>query len=104
MKAYLDIIKQKADEVGVSLLKAFKSANIPTSTYYRTINGDTELRYETALRVNNAIQKLHEIQQAREHTQRLREAGQDVNRRSVLARIKSRKTSKRDRLHIISDT
>ncbi len=93
MKAYLDIIKQKADEAGVSLLKAFKSADIPTSTYYRTINGDTELRYETALRVSNAIQKLHEIQQARQHTEGLRASGQDVNRRSVRAKFKPRSIS-----------
>ena len=93
MKAYLDIIKTKADELDVSLLKGFKKADIPTSTYYRTINGDTELRYETALRVFNAIEELHSIQQAREYTERLRQDGQHVNRRSVRARIKSRKVS-----------
>ena len=93
MKAYLDIIKQSADDYDISLLKAFKFAGVPTSTYYRTINGDTELRYETALKVSNAVHDLHAIQQAREHTKRLREAGEDVNRRSIRARIKSRETS-----------
>lgn len=93
MKAYLDIIKQSADDYNISILKAFKFAGVPTSTYYRTINGETELRYETALKVSNAVHDLHAIQQAREHTERLRETGKDVNRRSVRKGIKPRKTS-----------
>jgi predicted transcriptional regulator len=91
MKAYLDTIKDKADEVGVHLFTAFQQANIPSSTYYRTINQQTELRYETAIKVLDAIEELHAIQQAREHTQRLRENGADVDRRSIRARFKPRK-------------
>ena len=93
MKAYLDTIKQTSDELDVRLLRAFKHAGIPTSTYYRAINGETELRYETAVKVFNAINELHSIQQAREHSQRLREAGEDANRRSIRARFKPRKVS-----------
>jgi len=62
MKAYLDTLKQNSSELGIDLLEAFKTAMVPTSTYYRTINGQTELRYETALKVSNAIDRIHEIQ------------------------------------------
>lgn len=90
MKSYLQIIQANAEKHSVSLLTAFKKANIPTSTYYRTINGDTEIRYETALKVVNAIEELYLLQQAREHTQRLRKAGKNVNRRSIRAEFKPR--------------
>jgi predicted transcriptional regulator len=90
MKAYLDTIQDRAKERDVHLALAFRHAGIPSSTYYRTINGTTELRYETALRVIDAIDELHSIQQAREHTKRLRENGEDVNRRSIRAGIKPR--------------
>jgi predicted transcriptional regulator len=66
---------------------------VPTSTYYRSINGDTELRYDTAVKVINAIEELHSIQQARQHTERLRASGKDVNRRSVRAKFKPRSIS-----------
>ena len=44
MKAYLETVQEKARENKIDLLKAFKVAQIPTSTYYRTINGETEMR------------------------------------------------------------
>ena len=90
MKSYLDIIKLNAEKHGVTVLQAFKAADIPTSTYYRTINGDTEIRYETALRVVNAIEKLYLLQQARKHTKGLRETGKRVDRRSIRAEFKPR--------------
>jgi predicted transcriptional regulator len=89
MKSYLQYITDKAEEANVSLLKAFKWADIPTSTYYRTINGATEIRYETALRVVNAIEKLHLLQQAREYTEGLRSAGKNVDGRTLKAKFKS---------------
>jgi predicted transcriptional regulator len=89
MKAYLTILTEKADECGLSLLTAFKEAGIPTSTYYRTINEKTELRYETSMRVMNAIEKLHTLQQAREYSKELRGSGAKVNNRTIRARIKS---------------
>lgn len=92
MKSYLQIISERAEEVEISLLKAFKSADIPTSTYYRTINGATELRHETATKVMKAIEKLHALQQAREYTQQLRESGQRVDIREIRARFKPRST------------
>ena len=90
MKSYLQILKLNAEKHDVSLLSAFKKADIPTSTYYRTINGATEIRYETALKVVHAIEELYLLQQAREHTQRLREAGERVDRRSIRAEFKPR--------------
>lgn len=89
MKSYLATLTDKANEYDVSLLKAFKQASIPTSTYYRA-QSSGQIRYETALRVFNAIEKLHVLQQAREHTQRLRASGANVNRRSVRAKFKPR--------------
>ena len=89
MKSYLQTIQDKAEEANVSLLKAFKWAEIPTSTYYRTINGETEIRYETALKVVHAIEKLHLLQQARDYTEGLRAAGQRVDGRTLKAKFKS---------------
>lgn len=93
MKSYLTILKDRAEECGISLLKAFKEAEIPTSTYYRTINGDTELRHETAARVMQAIEKLYSLQQARAHTKELRKSGISFNLRSIRAKFKPRSTS-----------
>jgi predicted transcriptional regulator len=76
----------------VPLLKAFKSADIPTSTYYRTINGVTELRHDTAVKVMKAIEKLHALQQAREYSERLRRDGKQPNIGSLRARFKPRST------------
>ena len=92
MKSYLQTIKDEAAEANVPLLKAFKQAEIKTSTYYRTVNGDSEIRYETALRVHHAIERLYLLQQARDYTKGLRADGKHVNRRSVRAKFKPRKT------------
>lgn len=91
MKSYLELISEAAESIGISLLKAFKAAEIPTSTYYRTIHGETELRHDTARRVMEAIEKLHALQQARQHTEELRASGQRVNLRSIRAQFKPRK-------------
>jgi predicted transcriptional regulator len=90
MKSYLQILKEQADKCGLSLLKAFKAADIPTSTYYRTVKGETELRHETAARVMAAIEKLHALQQARAHSEELRRAGLKVNNRTIRSRFKPR--------------
>ena len=94
MKSYLQIIKEQAAEANVPLLKAFSRANIPTSTYYRTINEETEVRYNTALRVSYAIDQVQAIQQAREDTKRLRADGKHVDRRAIKAKVKPRKIGK----------
>lgn len=76
--------------MGLPLLQAFKSADIPTSTYYRTMNGVTELRHDTAVKVMNAIEKFHALQQAREYTKSLRATGKTVNPRTIRAMFKPR--------------
>ena len=90
MKSYLQYITDTAKGYNISLLTAFKVADIPTSTYYRAINKVTELRYDTAVKVINAIERLHAIQQACEYTKGLRASGKDVDRRSVRAKFKPR--------------
>ena len=55
MKSYLDTIIEHAAARNVELKEAFRVADIPTSTYYRTINNATELRYETALKIFKAV-------------------------------------------------
>ena len=93
MKSYLQILNKQAKDANVSLLRAFSRAMIPTSTYYRTIKGTTEIRYDTALKVHHAIEQVRQIQQAVEDTKGLRSNGKPVNRRSIKARVKSRRAS-----------
>ena len=93
MKSYLDIINQLAKAHKVPLLQAFKNASLPTSTYYRTIQAKTELRYATAQKVKKAIEELYALQQARDYTERLRANGDIINRRSIRAKFKPRSIS-----------
>lgn len=92
MKSYLQLLQEKSDESGIKLLSAFKSADVPTSTYYRTINGVTELRHETAVKVMSALEKLYALQQARAYTAELRKAGQRINICEIRAKFKPRKS------------
>jgi predicted transcriptional regulator len=92
MKSYLETLNDKSKATGIQLLKAFKSSGVPTSTFYRTINGNTELRHETARKVMKAIEKLYALEQARSHTSELRESGERVDRRKVRAKYKPRST------------
>lgn len=63
MKPYLDEIRERAKLKQVDLAYAFKRAYIPSSTFYRTINETTELRYDTAIKVIDAIDRIHEEQE-----------------------------------------
>ena len=92
MKSYLELLEELSAETGIELLKAFKNAGIPTSTFYRTINGVTELRYETARKAMRELEKLHALQQAREHTRELRESGRPIDTRTIRAEFKPRST------------
>ena len=92
MKSYLELLQEMSDETGISLLKAFKAASVPTSTYYRTINGVTELRFDTARKAMKELEKLHALQQAREYTERLRNAGERIDIREIRAKFKPRST------------
>ena len=93
MKSYLETITEQAEAANVSLLKAFSRANIPRSTYYRTIKKDTELRVYTALRISHAIEQVRQIQDAVKNTKELRANGGNVERRSIKAKVKSRTMS-----------
>lgn len=93
MKSYLETITEQAETANVSLFEAFSRANIPRSTYYRTIKKDTELRFYTALRISYAIEQVRQIQNAVKNTKELRANGGNVERRSIKAKVKSRKIS-----------
>ena len=90
MKSYLELLQEMSEETGISLLKAFKAASVPTSTYYRTVNGVTELRFDTARKAMRELEKLHALQQAREYTEQLRSDGQRTDIRKTRARFKPR--------------
>jgi predicted transcriptional regulator len=66
LQSYLEILQAKSEELGVSLFDAFKWKDISDSTYYRTMKGDTELRYETARTVNHALHELYALRKHRE--------------------------------------
>lgn len=86
MKTYLDTIRSEAKKKKVDLASAFIEADIPTSTFYRTINETTELRYDTAIRVLNAIDRLFIKDRAAVHAKKYdstyarREAQKDLKR------------------------
>jgi len=90
MKSYLQIIEEEAERCGIELLKAFKAADIPTSTYYRTIHGATELRHDTAAKVMKAIAKVYALQQAREYSEELRASGRKPNIGTIRSKFKPR--------------
>lgn len=54
MKTYLEQLQNLSEKSGGSLIQFFKLANIPTSTYYRAVNG-IDLRLSTAQKVEDAI-------------------------------------------------
>ena len=81
MKSYLDIIKDKSEGKGIALKDAFTFVNIADSTYYRTINGTTELRFETAKKIFDGIDEKVKRNKHSERIKRLREAEGKVDKR-----------------------
>jgi predicted transcriptional regulator len=55
---YAEQLKMLAQEERVDLLDAIRHAGMPTSTYYRSIEGQTQLRFDTAETIANAIKDL----------------------------------------------
>jgi hypothetical protein len=90
MKSYLQLVSDKAYKANIKLEDAFDKAGACHTTYWRTKNNKTELKYDTALRIFNAIEELYQIQQGREYSQRLRETDQRVSRSSIRSRFKPR--------------
>jgi len=58
LKSYWDQILEKHRYVDMPLHKVFIVAKIPTSTYYRTVNGRSEISYETAKKVYQTLDRL----------------------------------------------
>lgn len=54
MISYINQLQKQADDMDVRLIDAFKKANIPTSTFYRAMQG-CDLRLATARKVSDAI-------------------------------------------------
>ena len=90
MKSYLQLVSDKAYKANIKLEDAFDKAGASSTTYWRAKNNKTELKYDTALRVFNAIEELYQIQQGREYSKRLRETDQRVSRSSIRSRFKPR--------------
>lgn len=91
MKSYLEYLEDEAEDRDVELLQAFRIADVPTSTYYRNINGKTELRYSTAVKVLEAIHHEEQRRATAAFTKQLRSDDPDVSRRTARARFKSAK-------------
>jgi predicted transcriptional regulator len=81
MKSYLETIINKTESKGIKLKDAFTFVNIADSTYYRTINGVTELRYETAKKIFDGIDEKIKRDKHVERTKRMREADQKIDKR-----------------------
>ena len=90
MKSYLQLVSDKAYKADVKLEDAFDKAGASHTTYWRTKNNRTEMKYDTALRVFNAIEELYQIQQGREYSKRLGETDKRVSRSSIRSRFKPR--------------
>jgi|TARA_R110000796_G_scaffold57960_3_gene133644 hypothetical protein len=56
MNSYWHLIQEKHKGLNIPLHLVFVKAGLPTSTYYRTLNGTTELRYETAAKVYRVME------------------------------------------------
>jgi len=57
MKSYLEQLTVQSENQKVSLREAFNWAGLSKTTYYRQLKG-TELRYETAIKIERAIDQL----------------------------------------------
>ena len=90
MKSYLQLVSDKAYKANIKLEDAFDKAGASHTTYWRTKNNKTELKYDTALRIFNAIEELYQIQQGSEYSKRLRETDQRISRSSIRSRFKPR--------------
>jgi len=55
---YAEQLRMLADEERVDLLDAVRHAGVPTSTYYRSIEGPMQLKQSTAEAIAAAIREL----------------------------------------------
>lgn len=80
MISYLEQLKAKCKAQGIWLHQAFMIAKIDPTTYQRTTQNKTSLRFQTAKKVSDAIDILHALDvadrtvksQTKKNTRRLR--------------------------------
>ena len=53
---YFAQLQAMSSELGIPLKKIFHRAGVPSSTYYRTLKGDTQLSCETSIKIANMIE------------------------------------------------
>lgn len=58
LRTYPEQLNELAESAGVDLKDAFERAGIPTSTYYRSMQGPRHMMFETADKVARAIAQL----------------------------------------------
>ena len=58
IKTYPEQLQEMANASGIDLKEAFAKANVPDSTYYRSIKGARHLQLETAEKIARAINQL----------------------------------------------
>ena len=61
MKSYLEQLTIQSENQKINLRKAFEWAGLSKTTYYRQLKG-TELRYDTAIKIEKAIDQLATLQ------------------------------------------
>lgn len=69
LKAYIDVLEDKANEYGIDLKSAFKWKDISDMTYYRTVKRETDMSYAVARKVNDSIEELRAL---RDHRAKLK--------------------------------
>jgi len=69
LRAYIDILEDKANEYAIDLKSAFMWKDISDTTYYRTVNRQTDMSYATARKVNDSIEELRVL---RDHRAKLK--------------------------------
>jgi len=56
--SYQDQLATLANQKGVDLKRAFNWAEVPSSTYYRSMKGERAMTYDVAMKVCLAIHEL----------------------------------------------
>lgn len=83
MKSYLDTITEHAASRNITLKELFRVADLPTSTYYRTINKTSELRYDTAKKLYDAVDEKVRRDKYKERIERMAKNNEHIDRRIV---------------------
>jgi len=93
MKSYMEQLQNISQELGIELLDGFRCAGIPTSTYYRSVNGTTDLRYDTAFKISEALDEEYKKKLKNLAAKELRANDFHANRSKTREKIKPTKTS-----------